>query len=249
MESFRYLKSIKLKREEVPAFDRYPFTIPSIRTLDELHLDRDVTFIVGENGMGKSTLLESVAVALGFNPEGGSLNLQFSTYDSHSELDQYLRIVRAPKKPNDGYFLRAESFYNVATQISKLDEDPFGLPIIDSYGGTSLHEQSHGEAFFSTFMNRFRGNGIYILDEPEAALSPLRQMAMLTRIHELIRQNSQFIIATHSPILMAYPSSTIIELCEDGMKKRDLEEVGHYRIMQQFFNDHERMIHHLLKDD
>lgn len=249
MESFHYLKSIKLIREEVPSFDRYPFTIPSIRTLDELHLDRDVTFIVGENGMGKSTLLESIAVALGFNPEGGSLNLQFSTYDSHSELDQYLRIIRTPKKPDDGYFLRAESFYNVATQISKLDEDPFGPPIIDSYGGTSLHEQSHGEAFFSTFMNRFRGNGIYILDEPEAALSPLRQMAMLTRIHELIRQNSQFIIATHSPILMAYPSSTIIELCEDCMRKRALEEVGHYRIMQQFFNDHERMIHHLLKDD
>ncbi|KZE45184.1 AAA family ATPase [Rossellomorea marisflavi] len=249
MHTFSYLRSIMLKREEVPSFDRYPFNIPSIRTLDEINLDRDVTFIVGENGMGKSTLLESIAAAMGFNPEGGSLHLQFSTFDSHSDLDQYLRIIRGPKKPTDGYFLRAESFYNVATQISKLDEDPFGAPIIDSYGGKSLHEQSHGEAFFSTFMNRFRGHGVYILDEPEAALSPLRQMSMLTRIHELVNQKSQFIIATHSPILMAYPSSTIIELGEDGVRERKLEEVGHYRIMQQFFNDHKRMIHHLLKDD
>jgi predicted ATPase len=205
---------------------------------------------VGENGMGKSTLLEAIAMAIGFNPEGGTLNFSFSTYDSYSNLDKYLRIVRGVERPKDGFFLRAESFYNVATNIEKLDQQPsFGPRVIDSFGGKSLHEQSHGEAFFSTFMNRFRGKGIYILDEPEAALSPLRQLSMLSRIHELVNDDSQFIIATHSPILMAYPSSSLIELTEEGLEESSLEETSHYKIMKQFFDERERMIYHLLKDE
>ena len=198
--------------------------------------------------MGKSTLLEGIAVALGFNPEGGTRNFNFSSYDSHSDLDRYLRIAKGTQMPKDNFFFRAESFYNVATNIEELDQAPGGGKIIDSFGGTSLHEQSHGEAFFAAFVHRFRGNGIYILDEPESALSPLRQMSMLARIDELIHLGSQFIISTHSPILMAYPNAKIIELTDEGMQETRLEETSHYRVMKQFFEDRERMLHHLLND-
>ncbi len=244
-----YVRKISLNRESVPSFDRYPFHIPSIQSLTDLSLHPNVTFIVGENGMGKSTLLEGIAMALGFNPEGGTLNFSFSTHDSFSNLDHYLKVTRGVDRPKDGFFLRAESFYNVASNIEEMDSEPLGPKIIDSFGGKSLHEQSHGEAFFSTFMNRFRGKGIYILDEPEAALSPLRQLSMLSRIHELVHDHSQFIIATHSPILMAYPSSVLIEMTEEGIQESSLEETSHYRIMKQFFDDRERMLYHLLKND
>src|SRR5690606_29322572 len=147
--------------------------------------------------------LEALAVAWGFNAEGGTKNFSFSTKVSHSHLCKLIRLSRSYLRPKDGFFLRAESFYNVATEIEKLDEGPGGPPIIDSYGGTSLHNQSHGESFFALMMNRFGGQGLYILDEPEAALSPTRQMAMIARMHQLIAKGSQFIIATHSPILMA----------------------------------------------
>lgn len=200
--------------------------------------------------MGKSTLLEAIAVAIGFNPEGGTFNFNFSTYDSHSELEQYIKLAKGVFRPEDGFFLRAETFYNVASNIEQLDHDPLSGPrVIDSFGGVSLHEQSHGESFFATFLNRFIGNGIYILDEPEAALSPLRQLSMLTRIHELVNQQSQFVIATHSPIIMAYPDSKIIELTEDGISEVSLEETNHYSIMKQFFNDKERLLHHLFRHE
>ncbi|WP_108670352.1 AAA family ATPase [Peribacillus acanthi] len=227
---------------------KYPFNIPSLKNLEMLTFNPKVTYIIGENGMGKSTLLEAIAVALGFNPEGGTFNFNFSTFDSHSELANYLRVAKGVIRPNDGFFLRAESFYNIATNIEEMDQGGGGPKVIDSFGGQSLHEQSHGEAFFSTFLHRFRGNGIYILDEPEAALSPLRQMSMLTRIHDLVDENSQFIIATHSPIIMAYPNSTIFELSDDGIQERKLEETHHFRIMKQFFDDPKRTVYHLLKD-
>jgi predicted ATPase len=216
--------------------------------MEQLTFHPKVTFLIGENGMGKSTLLEAVAVALGFNPEGGSMNFNFSTFDSHSELADFIQVSKGVFKPADGFFLRAESFYNVASNIEEMDREGIGPKIVDSFGGLSLHEQSHGEAFFSTFIHRFRGNGIYILDEPEAALSPLRQMSLLTRIHDLVSENSQLIIATHSPIVMAYPEADIYEFTEDGIHKRKLEETNHYRIMKQFFDDHKRMMHHLLNE-
>jgi len=243
----QYIRSISLKQDTVPSFNTFPFHLPSIRTLDELTLHPNVTFFVGENGMGKSTFLEAIAVAAGFNPEGGSFNFNFSTYHSHSVLDEYLRLKKGIEMPKDGFFLRAETFYNVATKIEELDNEPSpGARIIDSFGGVSLHEQSHGESFWATFMNRFYGNGIYLLDEPEAALSPLRQLSMLTRIHDLVQENSQFIIATHSPIIMSYPKAKIIEFTEDGAKETSLEETNHYRIMKQFFEDKNRLLHHLL---
>ena len=247
MEMNQFLRSIYLKREEVPSFKKYPFNLPSFKKLNELSLHPKVTFLIGENGMGKSTLLEAIAVALGFNPEGGSLNFNFSTFDSHSPLGDYLKVIKGIEKPKDGFFLRAESFYNVASNIEELDREGRGPRVIDSFGGVSLHEQSHGEAFFATFLHRFFGNGIYILDEPEAALSPLRQMSMLTRIHDLVNENSQFIIATHSPIIMAYPDAKIFEFTEEGIKESNLEETNHYCIMKQFFEDKNRMLHHLLR--
>ncbi|MCS0791549.1 AAA family ATPase [Cytobacillus firmus] len=246
--SSQYVRGISLKREVIPSFNQYPFNLPSLKTMDEVPFHPKVTFLIGENGMGKSTLLEAVAVALGFNAEGGSFNFNFSTFDSHSVLGDYLKVIKGIDRPSDGFFLRAESFYNVASNIEEMDREGGAPKVIDSFGGRSLHEQSHGEAFFSTFLHRFRGNGIYILDEPEAALSPLRQMSMLTRIHDLVREHSQFIIATHSPIIMAYPEAAIYEFSEEGISEKKLEETNHYRIMKQFFDDKKRMLHHLLDE-
>jgi predicted ATPase len=244
----QYIRGIELKREQIPSYDEFPFKLPVINHFKELRLHPNVTYIIGENGMGKSTLLEGIAIALGFNPEGGSLNFQFSSYDSHSKLDHYLRVIKGVNRAQDSFFFRAETFYNVATNIEDLDREPsFGPKIIDSFGGKSLHEQSHGESFFAAFTERFQGNGLYILDEPEAALSPLRQLSLLARINELINQGSQFIISTHSPIIMAYPDSKIIQLTEEGMTELSLEETYHYSIMKQFFDNRERLLQHLFE--
>ena len=218
----------------------YPFSLPIVRSLQALSFHPKVTYIIGENGTGKSTLLEAIATAWGFNPEGGTKNFHFSTNASHSDLHKYLTLVKGLQKPIDGFFLRAESFYNVASYIDEIDA-------IRSYGGTSLHEQSHGESFFSVFMNRFSGNGLYILDEPEAALSPMRQLSMLIRMHELIDEGAQFIIATHSPILMGYPDATMYSLHQEKIQEITLEETEHYQTMKLFFEDRERLFHHLFR--
>src|SRR6266851_3435162 len=184
-----YLVSITLLRDKVTSFTEFPFSIPAIAGLDTIELDRPVTFFVGENGAGKSTLLEAIAIGMGLNPEGGSRNFKFATRQSHSSLSNYLRLARSPRRLRDTYFLRAESYFNVATEIEALDREPgFGPPVINSYGGKSLHEQSHGESFFSLFMNRLGGNGLYFFDEPEAALSPARQLSFLSRLHDLVTQ-------------------------------------------------------------
>lgn len=239
LESNQYLRSIELKRDSVKSFLSYPFCLPAIRNLSSLEFHPKVTFIVGENGTGKSTILEAIAIICGFNAEGGTRNFNFTTSDTHSELHSYIKLIKGIKTPKDGFFLRAESFYNVATNIDDLERDDPGL--LSSYGGRSLHQQSHGESFFSVFMNRFRGRGLYILDEPEAALSPSRQMSMITKIHELVEQDSQFIIATHSPIIMAYPNAVIYEI-KDVIKKVNYEETEHYQIMKSFINNKNKML-------
>lgn len=244
----QYIRAVNLKREHIFSYAHFPFNLAFINNFQELKLHPNVTYIIGENGMGKSTLLEGIAICYGFNPEGGTLNFNFSSYDSHSTLDEHLRLVKGVNRAKDHFFFRAETFYNVATNIEDLDKEPgLGPKIIDSYGGKSLHEQSHGESFFSAFIERFQGNGLYILDEPEAALSPLRQMSMLARINELVNQGSQFIISTHSPIIMAYPNAKIIQLTEDGMSESTLEDTLHYSLMKQFFEDKDHFLHHLFR--
>lgn len=241
----QFIQSVKLVREKVQSFSEFPMTLPIIKTFEAIDFHADVTFFVGENGSGKSTFLEAIAVAWGFNAEGGTKNFSFATRASHSHLSDFIRLSRSYRRPKDGFFLRAESFYNVATEIEKLDEGPGGPPIIDSYGGTSLHEQSHGESFFALMMNRFSEQGLYILDEPEAALSPMRQMAMLARMHQLVAQGSQFIVATHSPILMAYPGAKIVSFDENEMKAVKYEETEHYMVTKHFINNHVKMVKQL----
>lgn len=240
-----FVRAVMLKRDEVPSFDRYPFSIPAIRDLSTLELHSKVTFLVGENGVGKSTLIEAIAVAAGFNAEGGSKNFNFATHDNVSELHQVLRLVRGMQREKDGYFLRAESLYNVASEIDRLGSD-----LARSYGGRSLHAQSHGESFMALALNRFRGQGLYILDEPEAALAPSRQLAMLVLIHQLVNDGgSQFVIATHSPILMAYPDATIYHLsAEGGISPIDYEETEHFRVTRDFLNNRQAYLRELFSE-
>ena len=213
----------------------------------ELSFNKKVTFIVGENGTGKSTLVEAIAVAFGFNPEGGSRNFAFSTNESHSELWKHLTLSKQDIA-KDGFFLRAESFYNVASNIDEMDRQPAASGfIIESYGGVSLHEQSHGESFMALVQNRFGGNGLYILDEPEAALSPKRLLTLIAEIDRLVKKDSQFIIATHSPILMAFPDADIFELTENGIKTVDYHDTEHYKVTKAFLDDPDRMLKILLE--
>lgn len=234
-----YIKEIRLKKE-IYKEESYIKKLPVVSNLDSLTLSSNVTFFVGENGSGKSTLLEAIAVNSGFNAEGGTKNFNFSSMETHSDLYKYITVVKSVKRPKDGFFLRAESFYNVATEIERLDA-------IDSYGGTSLHKMSHGESFITLMTSRFGGNGLYILDEPEAALSPLKQMSMLTVINELVKQNSQFIIATHSPILMAYPDADIFVIDENGIMKTPYKKTDNYVITRKFLENPEKMIHYLFE--
>ncbi len=239
MISSQYASHVSLKRDTVESFEQYPFSLPAVRSLNKLELHPKVTFFVGENGSGKSTLLEAIAVSLGFNAEGGTKNFNFATRKSHSTLHEFIRISKGFRHPKDGFFLRAESFFNVATEIENLG-------VINSYGGRSLHEQSHGESFLALMMNRFSGQGLYILDEPEAALSPQRQLSVLARIHDLVINNSQFIIATHSPILMAYPDSWIYSCTPSGLSRINYYDTEHYQITHDFLSNPERMLRILL---
>lgn len=236
-----FLSGIKLNGfpEQTSYLSNLP-VVRYLRTIDELDFLKPVTFFVGENGTGKSTLLEAIAVALGFNPEGGSKDFFFSTKASHSDLHQYLTTIKTGY-PKDGFFLRAESFYNAATYLDENSD-------MQRYGGISFHNQSHGESFLALVINRFEGNGLYILDEPEAALSPQRLMSLIVAIDELVKDNSQFIIATHSPILMSYPKAEILEMSDAGIQKVGYKETEHYRITKQFIDNPERMLKYLLND-
>lgn len=233
-----YLQRIELRRDEVPSFNEYPFNIPVIKQLKTLEFHPDVTFIIGENGTGKSTLIEAIAYVMGMNPEGGNKNTRFTTQRTHSELHDYLKRVRSYKYPKDFYFLRAESFYNLATFVD-------GVGGLYSYGGKSLHKQSHGESFMSVMNHKLRGNGFYVMDEPESALSPTRQMSALIELDRLVKKESQFIIVTHSPILLSYPRAKIYEVKEGDLTEVTYTQTEHYEVTRNFLNRYEVMLEQL----
>ena len=235
------VRSVVLKRDGIDDLEAYPFSIPAIRQLDELRLDPHVTLFAGENGSGKSTLVEAIAVAAGFNAEGGSRNVTVSTRPSHSVLHQHLRLVRGTRRPRTGYFLRAESFFNVATYLDEIPES------VAWYGGR-LHEKSHGESFISLVTNRFGPNGLYILDEPEAALSLRGNLALIRRMHDLVADGSQFIVSTHSPILLGYPGATIYVLSDAGIVETRYEDTEVVELTRSFLDDREQFLRHLFAD-
>jgi predicted ATPase len=227
-----FVNAVRLERGTVERFDEYPFCVPAVRHLHRLEFHPAVTFFVGENGSGKSTLLEAIAVKLGFNAEGGGKNFDFATRTTHSNLHEFIRVERGIGHPTD----------NLATQIEDLGVQ-FG------YGEKSLHAQSHGEAFLSLLTNRLQGDGVYLFDEPEAALSPQRQLSVLTLIHRLVHHQSQMIIATHSPILLAYPKALIYQFGENGIEAIKYKETRHYQVTKDFLNRHERMVEILISGE
>jgi predicted ATPase len=239
-----FLRGAFMDWSKVEDRSAYPYSIPALSKLDELTFHPKVTFLVGENGSGKSTLIEAVAVAARFNAEGGSKATRFETARSESDLHKHLRLVRNSERERDGFFLRAESFFNVATMIDALGID------LRSYGGKSLHAQSHGESFLALVENRFGEDGLYLLDEPEAALSPQRQLTLLVLIDELVqRARCQFIIATHSPILMAYPDATILEFSPTGVQTIAYQDTEHFQVTRTFLASPERFFRNLFKRD
>lgn len=252
MEIKPYLRALRVvkpgaddDRSDDEPSDAYPFGIPAIKALaamDELTFAADMTFIIGENGSGKSTLLEAIAIALGMPAQGGTRNVMLEEAGTRSPLADRLKLRRSFQKPRDHFFLRAESFYNLATYMDEVG-------YLAGYGNKSLHKRSHGEAFITTIMKKFKGKGLYLLDEPEAALSPERQLIAMQRFNELINKDSQFIIATHSPILLAYPGATIYLLDEDGLREVEYQDTEHYIITHDFLNSYPRRLEQLLTDD
>jgi len=231
------IRSVTLDRGDAD-MNSYPFSIPAIRALSTLELHPHVTLLTGENGSGKSTLIEAIAVAAGFNPEGGSRNMRHVTRASHSELHERLRIVRDARPTRDGWFLRAESFFTIATHIEELG-------VGDTYGDIPLHEQSHGESFLALVLERFGDRGLYILDEPEAALSVRGELALIRRMYELAARGSQFVVSTHSPILLAYPGARIYALDEHGIAETPYDETEVVELTRSFLADRGRFLHYL----
>jgi len=237
-----YLQNVSFKCDAKIDWDVYPFNIPAIKELDKLDFHPDVTFLVGENGSGKSTILEAIALALGFGHEGGTKNVRVHTSNSESSLHDFLRLSKSFARPKDAYFLRAESFFNVA---SYMDE----VGYLEGYGDRSLHACSHGESFMAVLLHKLRGQGLYLFDEPEAALSPGRQLAALRIIHQLVLDDSQLIIATHSPLLMAYPNAKIFQFDGCGISQVSFEDTEHYAVTRDFLNHYPRRLEQLMGDE
>ena len=234
-----FVKELKIDWDAV-APGSYLRNIKTIAGINSLAFHSPITFFVGENGTGKSTLLEAMAVAYGFNPEGGTVNYSFSTYDSHSELWDAVTLSKSFKKVHCGYFLRAESFYNVATKEDEYGKMPGGVPLY-------LHKKSHGESFLTIINEYFKSNGLFFLDEPEAALSPQRQMTLLLKIAESVRDNSQFFIVTHSPVLLTLPGAEILSFDDGRLHKIEYEDTESYRISEMFINHREQVLKRLLE--
>jgi predicted ATPase len=234
----RILRHIELLRDTVEDWSAYPFSIPAVRHMDKLELHPAVTFLVGENGCGKSTFIEAIAIKAGFNPEGGSKHFTSTHRPSESVLHRHLRLARGARRERTGFFLRAETMFNISTEAEMYRE----------YGWEDLHEKSHGEAFLWVAMNRFRDGGLYVLDEPEAALSPQRQLAFLGRMHQLVRGGSQLVISTHSPLLMAYPEARIYLLDREGVHETPYQDTEHYAITKAFLDNPARMLTDIFRE-
>lgn len=235
-----FIHYVYIDWEEIPE-DSYLRDIAAFQNVEKLSFQKPVTFFVGENGSGKSTLLEAIAISWGFNAEGGTKNYAFSTFDSHSDLNKYIRLSRGTRKVNGGYFLRAESFYNVATQEQKYADD--------AHPSRRFHEKSHGEAFLSVVQTQFRPNGLYLLDEPESALSPQRQLTLLLEIYRCIQEGAQFIIVTHSPILLGMPDAEIFTFDKGMISLCNYEETDSYQVTKLFINNHKQMLHQLFCEE
>nr|WP_227591459.1 AAA family ATPase [Acinetobacter sp. Marseille-Q1620] len=240
MNNSSYIRSMQILSPERLDWAAYPFVIPAVNDLEKIEFHPNVTFFVGENGSGKSTILEALALGLGFSEEGGTRNVSLSTASTSSGLHQSLRIIKGYHKPQDYYFLRAESFYNVATYMHELN-------YLQGYGGT-IHHRSHGEAFMSVITHKLKGNGLYLFDEPEAALSPAMQMTALSMLHQLCRSRSQFVIATHSPILLAYPYAKIYQFSDTGIREISYEDTDHYRMTKDFLINYQKRIHQIIEE-
>lgn len=232
------LRDVELLRDKVEDWQAYPFSIPAIAGMPRLEFHPHVTFIVGDNGSGKSTLVEAIAIKAGFNPEGGTKNFTSTHRPSESNLHRFLRLARGTTRERGGFFLRAETMFNVSTEAEQYR----------AYGWDNLHDMSHGEAFLWVAINRFPDGGLFILDEPEAALSPQRQLALLGRMHQLVRAGSQFIISTHSPILMAYPDAQIFRLDRSGVDAVQYRDTEHYAVTKAFLQDPDAMLERLFAD-
>lgn len=237
----QYLRAVTLLRDRVQSWDAYPYTVPVIKDLTELSFDPHVTFFVGENGSGKSTLLEAIATLMGFGGEGGSKDHGIG--GPANPLHESLRLVRGVRRERDGFFLRAETYYDVGLFLEDAGAN------MDRYGGP-IHERSHGEAFLALMKNRFHGNGVYLLDEPEAALSPMRQLSFISLLDDLVRRRgSQCIIATHSPIILAYPYATILQFDANGITRVAYEETEHYQVTSSFLRNPASFLSHLVTDE
>ena len=244
------LRKLTLLRERVKDWEIYPFSVPAIRGLNELPLRSRISFFAGENGTGKSTLLEAIAAHYGFGREGGNRNFRNDSTESNHSIDPLVKALRLSfdQKTGAGFFLRAESFFNTASHIDDLE--PGGGPIIDSYGGRSLHARSHGETFLTLLDLKFRRSGLFLLDEPEAALSPQRQLSFLVLIHDVLREfkDAQFIISTHSPVLLAYPKAQILSFDDSQIHEIDYEQTGSFQVAHRFLNHREEFLEELFAD-
>ena len=245
LDSNLIVKKISLERDRIESFDKYPFNIEVVKNFTELNFDSQVTFFVGENGIGKSTFIEAIAVALGLPAEGGTQNFRYETNNTTSELSEYLRIA-SYNKAKMKFFLRAESFYNFSSEVERLVKEDHFYTLYGSYGG-NLHECSHGESFIKLVQNRFTDHGLYILDEPEAALSPQRQLSLLCLIDQLVKEGSQFIIATHSPILISYRDGKILDL-NNNFKEVKYEDTDIYSLYRMYLDNVEGMQHRLFDE-
>lgn len=246
------LKKITLLRDRVEDWSCYPFCVPAIQGLQALDIDSRVALFAGENGSGKSTLLEAIASHYGFGPEGGNRNLQNDSTEHNHSIDPLVRALRLSfdKRTGAGFFLRAESFFNTATNLDELDKQVVGPPILPSYGGQSLHARSHGETFFTLLTHKFNRNGLFLLDEPEAALSPQRQLSFLVLIHDTLKKykDAQFIISTHSPMLLGYPKAQIISFDEGCLHEIAYEDTVPLQVVRQFVNHRDDFLEELFQE-